>query len=94
MITIRKWNAKQFYFAYDNPEDKVDMCIYENGEKCCEVKAVKKKIDGEDVLEIEIDSELSEELGEGEYEYETRINWDPFENDTLKITKDAKKDDN
>lgn len=46
------------------------------------------------MLEVEIDSELSEDLGEGKYEYEMRINGDPFENDTLKITKHAEKDDN
>lgn len=94
MITLRKWNSKQIYFAYDNPDDKVDMCIYENGEKLCTIKANKKNIDWEDVLEVEIDDELSAEIGEGEYEYEMRINWDPFENDTLKITKNAEKDDN
>lgn len=95
MYTIRKGNAKQFAFATDK-EDKIDMCIYEkDGEKLCEIEGTKKKNEeGETEHYIDLPGSLTEDIDEWEYDYAFRINGDPFEEDTLKITKNAEKKDN
>ena len=95
MYTIRKGNAKQFAFATDSDED-FDMCIYEkDGEKLCTIKANKKKNEqGETEHYIDIPESVTDDIDVGEYDYAFRVNGDPFEEDTLKITKNAEKTNN
>jgi glutathione synthase/RimK-type ligase-like ATP-grasp enzyme len=95
MYTIRKGNAKTFAFATDK-EEKIDMCIYEkDGEKLCEIEGTKRKNEaGETEHYIDLPASLTDDIDEWEYDYAFRINGDPFEEDTLKITKNAEKKDN
>jgi hypothetical protein len=86
MITLRKWNAKTFTFLTDSHEDKVDMCIYENGEKLCTINADKptQKWD-EWEYTVKLPEDVTEEIGEGDLEYELRTNSEPFEEGILSI---------
>jgi hypothetical protein len=72
------------------------MCIYEkNGEKLATIKADTRKNEMNEIEHyIDIPEDLTEDIKAGEYDYAFRINGDPFEEDTLKITNYADKKDN
>jgi hypothetical protein len=95
-IKIRKGNAKTFKFLTDSKEDKVDMCIYEDGEKLCEIRATNPTQKWEEwEYTVRLPEDVSEELGEGDLEYELRTNSEPFEEGTLSLysKKKANEDD-
>jgi hypothetical protein len=95
VYTIRKGNAKTFAFATDG-EEKIDMCIYEkDGEKLAEIGCTTRKNEaGETEHYIDLPASLTDDIDVWEYDYAFRINGDPFEEDTLKITLNAEKKDN
>jgi len=85
-LQLRKGNAKTFTFLTDSHEDKVDMCIYEDGEKLCSINATNPTQKGEEwEYTIRLPEDVTEDLWEWDLEYELRSNSEPFEEGTLSI---------
>lgn len=92
-LQLRKWNAKTFTFLTDSKEDKVDLCIYEEWEKLATINATNPTQKWEEwEYTVRIPEDLTEDLWEGELEYELRSNSEPFEEGTLSIFSKKNKD--
>lgn len=84
-------------FIADKKDSNVDVCIYEDGNKCCTIKAIEptETEDWQYEFIVKINEEDSEKLWKGDYEYSARIDWEEFEEGDLNIythAKDRKKD--
>lgn len=92
-LKLRRWNAKTFTFLTDSDEDKVDMVLYEDGEKLYEIKASKPTKKWEEwEYTVRIPEDITEEIQEWDVEYELRANSEPFEEWVLSIFSKRPKD--
>lgn len=81
-IKINRWDSEQVHYLCDK-EDKMDMCLYVDGEKI-KIEPSKSE-ESDDWVEhtFEIGEDVSEELGAGKHTASIRVNGKWVE--TLKI---------
>lgn len=84
-IKLNKWDSEQLHYACDK-EDKMDMCLYVNGEKIkIEPSSSEETEDGIEHT-FDIDEDMSEELGEGKHVISIRMNGKGVEKHTIIIS--------
>ena len=75
-IKIRKGDAYEFEDAYitDKESDRMDLCLYLNGEKVEPIESKREETEGGYKHEFEIDADITDALDKWEYEWSIRNN--------------------
>ncbi len=99
MEKIRRWNAKSFVIELDDEDVNADMCIMSDGGEICSIPTKEVKKVGEKYHHIiKLEGELSKVLWDDDedkkYDYELRIEDEPFEEGELLIIKKSLDDKN
>ena len=92
-IKLNKWDSEQLHYACDK-EDKMDMCLYVNGQKIPIEPSNSEETDEWMEHTFEIWEDLSEELGEGKHVVSIRMNGKGVEKHTLIISNPEDEEDN
>ena len=92
-IKLNKWDSEQLHYACDK-EDKMDMCLYVNGQKIPIEPSSSEETDEWMEHTFEIWEDLSEELGEGKHVVSIRMNGKGVEKHTLIISNPEDEEDN
>lgn len=93
-IKLNKWDSEQLHYMCDK-EDKMDMCIYVNGQKIKVDPSSSDETDDGIEHTFSLDEEVTEELGEGKHTIAIRVNGKGVEKHKLIISNpEADEEDN